>query len=248
VLRPVTFVWEGREVGDEALIVWSAGQERLDRQKRQTLLKRLLNGLQHIQGQLNRRHYRRRDYTQEQIHRVQRGNAAASLVDVELSGTDGNLSLHFRIHRERLAATQVLDGKYVLVSNARHLSADERFTHFKGQEGVEKRLSVVKGPLRVRPTFLHRDERIEVLVWVNLVALLLYALLEKQVREAGLPYTARKVLEGFAGLGASETLFADGSHWRQADPLTVLQAEVVHRLEVPGADFYAGYEPLIVWA
>jgi len=51
---------------------------------------------------------------------------------------------------------------------------------------------------------------------LNLVALLRYALLEKGMRERGLPYTARKVLESFAGAGASDTFFADGSRWRQA--------------------------------
>jgi transposase len=35
----------------------------------------------------------------------------------------------------------------------------------------------VKGPLRVRPVFLHTDERIQVLVFFNLVALLVRAIL-----------------------------------------------------------------------
>lgn len=47
--RPFTCEHEGQQVTDRALVIWSAGTQRLDEQKRKTYLKRLLNGLENIQ-------------------------------------------------------------------------------------------------------------------------------------------------------------------------------------------------------
>ncbi|RLC85305.1 MAG: transposase, partial [Chloroflexi bacterium] len=55
-------------------------------------------------------------------------------------------------------------------------------TLFKGQDGVEKRVRVVKGPLLVRPLFVRTDRRIEGLVFITLLALLVRAILERACR------------------------------------------------------------------
>jgi transposase len=39
----------------------------------------------------------------------------------------------------------------------------------------------------VRPLYVHSDERIEALLLINLLALLVYALLERELRQHGLP-------------------------------------------------------------
>lgn len=238
VWRPIEIESHHRQQTDRALVVWSAGKEQLDQKKRKDCLKRLLNALHSLQQKLNRGRYKRYASTLERIHTVQRGNPAQGLVAVTLSGTDGALVLHFRIDRDKLAAAQQLDGTYVLATNHPHLSADDALAHFKAQDGVEKRLAVVKGPLRVRPVFLHKDERIDVLVLVNMLALLLYAILELLVRRAGLPYTARKALKAFAPLGASYTDFVDGSHLRKADPLSPLQHQLLSALQFPEVSRY----------
>ncbi|MFH1633998.1 MAG: hypothetical protein ABIG63_08290, partial [Chloroflexota bacterium] len=71
------------------------------------------------------------------------------------------LQLSFRINQQKLAATQELDGRYPLATNADHLEANEALTVFKGQDGVEKRFRTIKGPLLVRPIFVRSDQRIE---------------------------------------------------------------------------------------
>ncbi len=56
-------------------------------------------------------------------------------------------------------------------------------TLFKERERAEKRHAVMQGPLRRRPMFLHTQERIESLVFIVMVALLVYTLLEQQTRQ-----------------------------------------------------------------
>ncbi len=89
-----------------------------------------------------------------------------------------------RIEREEATIGEAmrLDGRYCLVSNDRELSADELFVAYKRQHLIEGRFRDWKGPLAVRPIFLQNNRRIAALVAIISLALLLYGLIERQVR------------------------------------------------------------------
>ena len=233
VWRPFSVTYDGETYTDRALVVWSAGKQRLDEQKRKDHLKRLLNRLDEIRSHLNRGCHIRHEYTAHQIALAQRGNPAKRLVTVELSGEDRHLELRFRIHRSALAQAQALDGKYLLGTNAPHLSASEALTWFKAQDSVEKRNGDLKGPLRVRPLYLQSDQRIEGLIFIDMLALLVRTLLELRCRRAGLNYTANQVLRALETLYATDQVFVDGSQLTQLGETTPFQQRVLDRLHVP---------------
>ena len=223
---------------DRLLVLWSDGKARLDVQKRQKYLKRLLDGLDNIQRQLNQGKYAQRDYVVEQIASVRRGNPAKPLVRVDLQGENHSLHLKFRIDRDRLAAEQALDGRYALGTNADALSADEALTIFKAQDDAEKQFRAWKGPVAVRPVFLHTDQRIEGLVFITLVALLVRALLRLRCQQAGLKVSADRVLAEFAPWSIVDLTLTDGSHLRQASTPTEFQSQVMTALGVPPYERY----------
>jgi len=223
---------------DRALVVWSAGKARLDVGKRRTYLKRLLDELDNIRRQLNQGCYTERDYVVERIGSVRRGNPAKNLVWWELQGTDGELSLKFHLDRDRLAAVQMLDGRYALGTNADHLTADQALRLFKGQDDAEKQFQVLKSPLSVRPVFLHTDRRIEGLVFVTLVALLVRSLLSVQCQQAGVNASVDRVLAEFSPWSVVELALTDGSQVRQIATPTEFEAEVMTRLGVPACERY----------
>jgi transposase len=225
-------------VTDRLLVLWSDGKARLDVQKRQKCLKRVLDGLDNIQRQLNQGKYAQRDYVVEQIASVRRGNPAKPLVRVDLQGENRSLHLKFRIDRDRLAAEQALDGRYALGTNADSLSADEALTIFKAQDDAEKQFRAWKGPVAVRPVFLHTDQRIEGLVFITLVALLVRALLRLRCQQAGLKMSADRVLAEFAPWSAVDLTLTDGSHLRQAAIPTDFQVQVLVALGVPPYERY----------
>jgi transposase len=239
VWRSFTFEYEGEQVTDRVLVVWSAGKQRLDEEKRKKHLKRLLNRLADIQSKLNQRRYKQRAYAQQQIAKVRQGNAAQNLVDVDLTGADGALYLTFRINRQNLVAAQQQDGRYPLATNAGHLAANEALTLFKGQDGAEKRFRTVKGPLQVQPLFVRSDQRIEGLLFITLLALLVRAILERQGRQQGLAFTADRLWRGFAGLQAVDMTWQDGTRERRAADMTPFQEEVLQTLRWPLAAAYA---------
>jgi transposase len=238
VWRPFTFETSHGPVTDRVLVVWSAGKERLDIQKRKAGLKRWLNHLAHIQRHLNTRRYKQRVYVEQRLTSGRTGNPYHRLVDVQLTGDEGALTLTFAINRSQLAAAQQLDGRYGLVTNAAHLDADQTLTFFEGQDRVEKRFRAIKGPLLVHPLFVHRDERIEGLVWVSLLALLVRALLERQAQQHGLDATADRLCQRLAPLQAVDIIWADGQVDRRVAELTPDQAALLHTLGCPQPTIY----------
>jgi transposase len=227
VWRSFTFEQAGEQVSDRVLVVWSAGKQRLDQEKRKTYLKRLLNGLEAVQKKLNSRRYKRRAYVEQRIAALQRGNPMHRLVDVDLQGDDETLTLRFAINRQRLTEAQALDGRYALATNGEHLSAEQALTLFKGQDGVEKRFRTVKGPLVVHPLFVRTDHRIEGLVFITLLALLVRAILEHLCRQHDLTLTADRLFQRFASLQAVDVTWADGSVQRRAAEMSPFQAQVL---------------------
>lgn len=238
VWRSLPFVHGGETVTDQALVVWSVGKARLDEQKRKTYLKRLLNGLEKIQKQLNLRRYKRRRYVEERIDKLRQGNPAKSLVDVGLDGEDGALTLRFRVNVQAVQAARELDGRYLLATNAEHLDADTALTLFKGQDGVEKRFRTIKGPLLVRPLFVRSDQRIQGLIFISLLALLVRAILEHLARQQGLALTANRLYQVFDPLQAVALLWRDGSLQQQAAAPTSRQIQILQALNWPMPDAY----------
>jgi transposase len=83
------------------------------------------------------------------------------------------------------AADAAYDGLSVLVTTApRTQSADALFGQFKEQNLVEQAHHQWKTPLAVHPVFLHTPKRVEALVYLLLIALMAYDLLQRRYRQA----------------------------------------------------------------
>jgi len=238
VWRPFTITHEEDQFTDLGLVVWSANKQRLDEQKRKHHLKALLNRLREIQRHLNHGRYIRHDYALHQIKLAQRGNPAKQLVDVELQGKDRALSLSFAINRTKLGEIMALDGRYLLGTNHPKLTATQALTYFKGQDGIEKRNGLLKGALQVRPVYLHNDQRIAGLVFLTMVALLIWSILELRCQRAGLRYAGQRIVNAFAPLAVSDLTFVDGSRLCQMGDISSFQQAVLDGLHFPRVDSY----------
>lgn len=240
VLVPVTISGDKVEgvVEAQGLVLYSTRKAKLDLDKRTTLLNRYLARLETIQGHLNTRKYKKAAYAWEQIHKAQSKHASVKeLVEVQLEGEEGQLVLSFGVQAEQLALAQERDGRYLLVTN-RPLSAEEMVRQFKAQDQIEKRNRTLKGPIRIRPIFLHKQERIEALIFICMLALLAFSILEMLAKRAHIPMTAEHILKQFQTLTAVYTLFKDGSCWKQLVPLSAFQNKFILTLGVPTPEIY----------
>jgi hypothetical protein len=109
------------------------------------------------------------------------------------------LSWHF--DQAAIDAEAAADGWYALLTNLEpgQASAEQVFRRYKGQHAVERRYGEFKGPLAVAPLFLKTNRRITALITVICLALLIFCLAERQVRNALAPHG--EMMTGLPGYG-----------------------------------------------
>ncbi len=233
---PAVGATPARTLTRPALVVKSTRKAALDATHRQTLLTRLEASLSDLASKLNRGRYRRRAAVEARLATLLAAPGTGRVrrfLAVQLNGTDGQVQLQVERDAAALAQAATRDGLYVLVTNDERLDNEAMLTQTKGRDRIEKRIGIFKGPLAVRPMFLEKVERIRAMVFICLVALLVYSLLEQRARHAGLAVTGRKVLERFAVCSAVLTTFADGTTVLLAAPFSAWQQEFAVPLAMP---------------
>ncbi|MGH3593229.1 MAG: IS1634 family transposase [Pseudonocardiaceae bacterium] len=233
---PAVGTTPARTVPRPALVVKSTRKAALDAAHRETLLSRLEASLTDLAGKLNRGRYRRRAPAESRLTTLLAAAGSGRVrrfLHASVQGTDNHLLLQVQRDTAALAQAARRDGLYVLVTNDEDVDDEAMLARTKGRDRIEKQIGVFKGPLAVRPMFLEKVQRIRAMLFLCLVALLVYSLLEQRARQAGLPLTGRKVLERFAVCSAVLTTFADGTTLLLAAPYSVWQQEVAQPLALP---------------
>jgi hypothetical protein len=102
------------------------------------------------------------------------------------AGRAGKPVLAWHFDQDAIDAEAAGDGWYALTANLAPGQAGPAgvFRRCKGQHVVERRYGEFKGPLAVAPIFLELNRRITALITVICLALLIFCLAERQVRQA----------------------------------------------------------------
>jgi transposase len=148
------------------------------------------------------------------------------------------------------------DGMYPLICNDRNLTAAQVLEAHKGQPTIEKRFQQIKTVHEIAPVFLKNPGRIEALFTLYFLALLVQALIERELRLAmqrkkikELPIypeqrlckrpTTEQILRLFS-LAERHTLLRDAKEVQSFPPqLTDIQRQTLDLLGVPAAAFIA---------
>jgi len=175
----------------------SSRKENRDRLKREKGIKKINESLGDIQGKLNTRKYKARDYVVTQIEKQIGRKKARSLFRWDLSGENGEMELKFGLDDEALKKAQTLGGKYIIATDDESRSAEDVLKSYKSQHLVEWRFRNLKSNLKVAPIFLKKDCRIMGLVFATVASLMVYSLLEHLCRKAELGLTAFMLFQYF---------------------------------------------------
>jgi hypothetical protein len=169
-----------------------------------------------------------------------RRHPARAFLDVAIQGgtDDTPLQLSWTRREEALETAAERDGRYVLGTNKLTLDAEQMLARSKRRDVPEKRFALVKGPLAVRPIFLHKEERIRALVFCTMVALLVFALLELLAQRAALPPSGTRLIEQFAAVSILVLGFQDGSSLRRLTGLAPPLTTILDALGFPPAERY----------
>lgn len=142
------------------------------------------------------------------------------------------------------------DGMYPLITNCDDLPTGEILQKYKYQPNLEKRHEQLKTVYAVAPAFLKDEGRIEALLLLYFVALLVQALIERQVRTAMkaekltvLPLypedrechapTANRILEVFETIQRHDLMDGEAVYKCFEPKLTPLQEDLLSLLGAP---------------
>jgi len=200
------------------------------------------DALQRMHNGLGGRYYKTREQVERRIGQIL-GVNITGLIDVTVSTRKGKLAVTWQRNQDAIATAASFDGIYALATNLPgRLSAGQVLRLYKDQQIVERRHRDMKQTLKVRPIFLHNDDRVYALISIVGIALLIFGLIEAQTRAALGPDqqlpgllpegrsarpTGRNILAAFQGLGLTYTHTGI-----QLDPLTDTQQHILELLGI----------------
>jgi transposase len=185
--------------------------------------------------------------TEETFHAEKRGRRTPASRYVRKVRT--RLQLNYEVDVARLTAASTSDGVFPLVTNVFTLSPRELLAAYKRQPTIEKRFSQLKTDFAVAPVYLKGVHRIEALLCVYFFALLVEALVERQLRQAmkchaieSLPLypegrpcrrpTTRRVIDLFTPVQRHELVRRKNNTQVMVTELTRLQRRLLRLLEI----------------
>jgi len=174
--------------------------------------------------------YRSPKQVQARAETQLRNSKAGQFVTVKAELKSERIVLSWQIDVPKLRLAQEQDGRYLLVTNDPRLSYQKMFELYRAKDGVEKDFRISKSQLKISPIFLHRDDRIQTMLMLNMLALLAYTILERQVRQSDLSLTTRRIIESLDSLTIIETQAVDGSSFYRLTPVSQEQTELIEAL------------------
>jgi transposase len=165
-------------------------------------------------------------------------------------------TIEWNVDEQAIAYDKKSDGMYPLMTNDQSMTPVQVLTAHKGQPRIEKRFEQVKSVHEIAPVFLKNEARIEALFTLYFLALLVQALIERELRQAmraaGIEHlplypearacrrpTTEHILRLFS-LAERVTVLGDGQPWRVFEPeFTDLQRQILNLLGVPASAYRA---------
>jgi transposase len=223
--------------------IWSSEEAHSVADGRERALVKAEQALGKVQRGLGGRYYKTRTQVDAKVTQLL-VPAVRGLLQVTTGTRAGKPTLRVARDQAAITAAARTDGVYALATNLPgRLSATQVLRLYKDQPLVELRHRDAKQTLRVRPIFLHNDDRITALVSIVGLALVIFGLIQADLRHALGPNhqldgllpegraarpTGRNILAAFQGLGLTYT--PDGI---VLDRLTGTQRRILELLTIP---------------
>ena len=231
-----------------AACIWSSEEAASVAAARQRAVDKAEAALAKISNGLGGRYYKTRKQVDAKVARILTGQAAG-LIQVTTGTRAGKPVISWHRNTTAIEDAGRLDGLYALATNlpdhhdGAPLTAQDVLKIYKDQWIVEQRHRDLKQTLAVRPVFLHNDDRIEALIAIIGIALLIFGLIEAELRAAlgpGVPLPGI-LPEGRAAIPTARAALAafDGLHFTYTpagpvlDHLTRVQRTILALLNIP---------------
>ena len=182
-------VVEGRKVRLKyrLIFVWSEAKARQEAATRERHVAKIREEFETIERNLNKFSLKTDEAIRRRLEKARAKYDEGDLFVYQLTKNGrGQFHLTWKIDGKALERQKLLEGVYVLKTNLAQQSYPRAaiLAKYKEQSQVERRIHHLKGPLAVAPMFLKNPERIAGLLCILIWALMILALMERQVRRS----------------------------------------------------------------
>jgi transposase len=185
---------------------------------------------------------RTRAQLEERVGEITSPRWVARVLEIELGGEQGALSLRYRTDQQKLRRLErELFGKTLLVTDRDDWSDEEIVSAYRAQNHTEQSFRQLKDPefLAARPIFHWTDQKIRVHLFCCVLALMLQNLLWREAEQAGVEASPKALLRELRELTEVELLYppAGGGRGRPrvvrklATPATALAQQLAETLD-----------------
>jgi len=200
-----------RTIYHKGLVVLSGPMRTALRKDRAKKLHQTRKELEKLRTKIGSPYFRGMKNIENKAKRILKKSPVGKLMRVEaFLNNDGKVQLQGAIDTYALRKAMQRDGRYLLVTNDQSLSDKRMLELYREKDGVEKRFTVAKSDLKVSPIYLHKDKRIKAMLLLNMVALLTYSLIEKEIQSRGLHITTRSIIQKLKNLTLVKSSFKGG--------------------------------------
>lgn len=222
---------------------WSSHKAEQDERRREKAIVAATSQLRRLAGLAGKYQHKTREGIAARVKQILARTKTEAYIAWELEGDEGrqNWRVALRLRTDAIAQAAAFDGVVPYCTNAptERLPAVDVARRYKGQVEVEQTIDFIKSPVQIRPMWLHLPKRLAGLTLLVMIAVLIAALLEQQVRrwiaktrsvvQGLMPEgrdnahpTAAKLLRAFADYAVVFLRYGDGrteAHYPSLRPL-----------------------------
>ncbi|RJX24500.1 MAG: hypothetical protein C4554_08970 [Dethiobacter sp.] len=157
----------------------------------------------------------------------------------------GQPELVYALNEELLTRIEKKDGLYPVVTNVydQSYTTEELFLRTRRKYSVEQPMRHLKSKIKIRPVFLHIEERIRGLVLVTFIALMVYCILEHLAKQNLNPKaTTHQLMKEFAAIVFSEGEMLDGTYFQTVGNVKERHIELINKLGLATGSYAAIFE------
>lgn len=176
--------YNGRTLEMRTIFIKSDGKAKREKKTETKRLTFINEGFARINKKIGQPHYRTTKEVEKRVATIlSKYRDYGELYSYQIIENEEGKPVEatYFMNENLLAKKRMLYGVYVIgtSTDSNDYPMDRVFSIFKEQYVVENANKILKGPIRVRPVFLHKQERIESLILVIFLALMAYYLIER---------------------------------------------------------------------
>jgi transposase len=220
---------------ERIVVVYSSSKASRDQKTREKAIIKIAEKLDKIKTGINRYRLKTRCAVVNKVNEILNGPQAKykKCVNIDIRDLDNDtMEFSWNWKQDMLDKLATKDGVYTLITNKRDVSAEEILELYKSRNGVESRFRDLKSTIKIRPLFVHTEERIRSLVLITILALQIYSLIEWEAKKAGLDYTSKVILKAFEGVSVLQTEVKENHYEIEWINLTYDHFRILERLKL----------------